>query len=268
MLHYCFPIALGIFIGSKMYNEPLAIIPGTILTVAVFFSFQASIVLNDINDIRADRIVKRCTPLGLDGMTQTFYRRSGIVFFAVSLLVGAALGYRMLLIVLLGNVLHFLYSSPPFRIKRYYPLSVLFLALGAWLTAVAGFALYEPAKPFITFPAKASLFIVVPLFLALNFRDLADYEGDRATGVYTLFTLLGPERARLANAVLLFLSYQSVPMILGYYPLLSVTFPLGLLSSFAALRRPFREYPIFIIYFAFVVVLTIWFNLNPSIVLS
>ncbi|MCD6087276.1 MAG: UbiA family prenyltransferase [Candidatus Hydrothermae bacterium] len=264
-LHYLFPVALGVFLGSKIYGKPIFIGKAVLVSLSVLFSFFASIVLNDFNDLLIDRITGKENPLKGD-IDSSGYRISGFLFFLISLFIALCVSYRMFLIVLLGNVLHFTYSSPPFRLKRFYPVSVFLLALGALLAAIAGFAIYESARPLLAFPLKASLFIVIPLFLSLNFRDLTDFEGDMADDVSTLFTILGPARGRRAAAILIFLGYLSTSLILGYPPLLIISVPLGILSALVVLREPFREKHIFLIYFLFVAALSVLFNLKPEII--
>lgn len=265
-IHYLFPTGFGIFLGSKIFNKPINYLDCIFIGLSIFLSFQTSIILNDINDIKTDEISKRRTPLNSEGITINEYRNLAIIFFVISILLALAISYRTFLIVLLGNILHFFYSSKPYRLKRFYPLSILMLAAGALLAAIAGYTLYEPAKPFLSFPLKATLFIVIPLFLALNFRDLADYEGDKKTEIKTLFTILGLNRGRIVNATLILLSYVSVPIILQYSILFFATIPLGLASMYYCLKKPFKEKYIFFIYFVMIGILAVLFNLKLEII--
>ncbi|MDH4210717.1 MAG: UbiA family prenyltransferase [candidate division WOR-3 bacterium] len=267
-VHYLFPTAFGIFLGAKTFNEPIYLLNSCLILLSVFFSFQASVILNDVNDVRADAIVKRRTPINCGYVSVGAYLQIAVVCLVISILLALGTGYRTLLIVILGNILHFAYSSKPFRLKRFYPLSIFLLALGALLAAIAGYSLYEASRPFLSFPLRASLFIMVPLFLALNFRDLADYQGDRRTDTTTLFTLIGLERGRLVNAVLILLSYVSVAVILQYSLLFAICIPLGLASGHVCIQKPLSEKRVFVIYFVFIGVLTVLFNLNPSIIIK
>jgi 4-hydroxybenzoate polyprenyltransferase len=267
-LHYLFPTAFGIFLGMKVFTRPSYVLDCVLIFLSVFFSFQTSIILNDINDLRADAISKRRTPLNTREISIKEYQNIAILCLCVSLILAYLISYRTLLIVILGHILHFSYSSKPFRLKRYYPLSIFMLALGALLAAVAGHSLYEPSKPFLSFPLKSAILIVVPLFLALNFRDLADYEGDRQTDTNTLFTIIGLEKGKRVNALFIFLSYLCVPMIINYPLLFLSAVPLGLISGFLCLQKPFQEKHVFYAYFVFITILTILFNLKPEIIIK
>jgi 4-hydroxybenzoate polyprenyltransferase len=267
-IHYLFPTAFGIFLGARIFDKPVYFLDSILILLSVFFSFQTSIILNDINDVRSDAITKRRTPLNCGDISVNEYLNIATACLIISFVLALGVSYRTLLIVVLGNIVHFSYSSKPFRLKRFYPLSIFLLALGALLAAIAGYSLYEASRSFLSFPLRASIFIIVPLFLGLNFRDLADYEGDRKTDTSTLFTLLGLQKGKVVNAILIFLSYVSVPFILQYPVLFVACIPLGIASSYVCTRDDFREKRVFLLYFVLVGILAILFNLNPSIVIK
>ncbi|KPJ71311.1 hypothetical protein AMJ52_08720 [candidate division TA06 bacterium DG_78] len=265
-IHYLFPAVLGIFLGTHLFQKPVPYLDGAFLMCAIFFSFQASVVTNDVNDLRTDQISEKQSLLNTSSHIITHISELGMYFFIVSILFALAISYQILLIVLLGHILHFIYSSKPLRLKRFYPLSILMLTLGALLAAIAGYALFESSKPFLSFPLKAALLIAVPLFLGLNFRDLADYQGDRKTEITTLFTVFGLQKGRYINAIFILLSYLSIPIILQYPLSFIATVPLGILSFYFCLKQPFQEKYVFYIYFTLVAILTIAFNINPRII--
>ena len=265
-IHYLFPALLGIFIGHHIFKKPTNYIDSFLLLCSVFFSFQTSVITNDIHDIRTDQISKKKTLFNSNPFTIKQYNNLNIFFFVLSLMFALTINYRVFLIVILGHVIHFLYSSKPFRLKQFYPLSILMLSFGALLAAIAGFSLFDPSKPFLSFPLKAALFIVIPLFLGLNFRDLADYLGDKKTDVATLFTIFGLKKGRFISAILLFLSYLSIPIILRLPLFFTAAVPLGVASFYFSLKEPFREKYIFYLYFILVAIFAAIFIPNPQII--
>jgi len=265
-LHYFFPAVLGIFLGTFMFQKQVNYLDAFLLMCAIFFSFQTSVVTNDVNDLRTDKISEKRSLLNASSQTIVHIHELGVYFFIISILFALVISYRMMLIVLLGHILHFTYSSRPFRLKRFYPISILMLTLGALLAGIAGFSLFEISKPFSAFPVKATLLIVVPLFFGLNFRDLADYQGDKRTEVTTLFTIFGLNKGRYINAILILISYISIPLILDFPLFFIVTIPLGILSLYFCLKQPFKEKYVFYIYFVLITVFAIIFNLNPGII--
>jgi 4-hydroxybenzoate polyprenyltransferase len=142
------------------------------------------------------------------------------------------------------------------------------LSLAALLTAIAGYALFDSYKTFISFPLKPALLIFVPLFLSLNFRDLADHKGDEKTNVTTLYTIFGLEKGRQINAYLVLLSYLLVPVILRFYPLFIATIPLGIASFYVCIKKPFKERKIFYIYFILIAILGILLHTKTGIFLG
>jgi 4-hydroxybenzoate polyprenyltransferase len=257
-LHYLFPTGFGILLGNYIYQAKINYPDSFLLLFSVFFSFQTSIIINDINDIKTDYLSNKNSLLNPGSYPLPYYRFLSVFFFIISILSALVIDYRIFLIVLSGHILHFLYSSKPLRLKRFYPLSITILAFASLLAAISGYALFNPYKPFVSFPLKSALFIFVPLFFSLNFRDLSDYKGDGKTDIRTLFTIFGMEKGRYINAYLVLLSYLLVPLILRFYPLFLATIPLGSVSFYFCLRKPFNEKMIFYIYFVLIAILTVF----------
>ena len=267
-IHYIFPTIFGIVLGSYIFDEPVNFYNSFLLLFSIYFSFQTSIITNDINDIKTDNISSKKNLLDKDSFPIKYYTFLSLSFFVISLLSALIINYRLFLIVLMGHILHFAYSSKPLRLKRFYPVSIFMLSLAALLTAISGYALFDPYKPLISFPLKPALFIFIPLFLSLNFRDLADYRGDGKTNITTLFTIFGLERGRYINAFLVLLSYLLVPFILNFYPLFIASIPLGIASFYVCIKKPFKERIIFYIYFIFIALLGVLLHTKTEIFLG
>ncbi len=264
-LHYLFPTTFGILLGNYIYQEPINYMHSFLLIFSVFFSFQTSVIINDINDIKTDYFSNKNSLLNPGSFSIEYYRFLSLFFFIISLLSALVINYRIFLIVLFAHVLHFSYSSKPLRLKRFFPVSIFILALGALLAAISGYALFNSYKPFISFPPRAALFIFIPLFLSLNFRDLADYKGDGKTDITTLFTIFGIEKGRYINAFLVLLSYLLVPLILRFYPLFIATIPLGIVSTYFCIKKPLNEKMIFYIYFILIAILAVFVHTKTEI---
>ncbi len=267
-IHYLFPTIFGILLGNFIYREPINYMHSFLLTFSVFFSFQTSVIINDINDIKTDYYSNKNSLLNPGSFPIEYYRFLSLFFFIISLLSALVINYRIFLIVLSAHVIHFSYSSKPLRLKRFFPVSVFMLALGALLAAISGYALFNSYKPFISFPLRAASLIFIPLFLSLNFRDLADHKGDGKTDITTLFTIFGIEKGRYINAYLVLLSYLLVPVILRFYPLFIATIPLGIASFYACLKKPFNEKIIFYIYFIMIAILGVFLHTKTEIFLG
>lgn len=267
-LHYIFPTVFGIVLGSYIFTEPINFYNSIFLLFSILFSFQTSVITNDINDIKTDHFSNKNSILNSDSFPIKHYTFLSLFFFIISISSALLINYRLFFIVLFGHILHFCYSSKPLRLKRFYPVSIFMLSFAALLTAISGYALFNSYKPFISFPLKPALFIFIPLFLSLNFRDLADYRGDGKTNITTLFTIFGLEKGRHINSYLVLLSYLLVPLILKFYPLFIATIPLGIASFYFSLKKPFNEKMIFYIYFILIAVLGVLLHAKTEIFLG
>jgi len=267
-LHYIFPTVFGIVLGSYIFTEPINFYNSIFLLFSILFSFQTSVITNDINDIKTDYFSNKNSILNPSTFPIEYYQFLSIFFLTISLFSALIINYRIFLIILVLHILHFSYSSKPLRLKRFFPISIFLLSLAALLTAISGYALFNPYKPFISFPIKAAMLIFIPLFLSLNFRDLADLKGDKKTDITTLFTIFGIEKGRYINAYLVLLSYLLVPLILKFYPLFFATIPLGIASFYTCLKKPFNEKIIFYIYFIMIAILGIFLHTKTEIFLG
>lgn len=123
----------------------------------------------------------------------------------LSLLVGAAFGVRGLLAAIVANVLSWMYSAPPTRLKRNGWWGNAAVALSyeglAWITAAA--LLVAPAWPSPRIIALALLFSAGTHGI-MTLNDFKSIDGDRASGVRSLPVQLGAERAgRMACLIML-----------------------------------------------------------------
>lgn len=204
-------------------------IAGTCL--ATFLAFQASVATNDLFDEEADRISESTRPLVSGALS-----RRDVIWQATALSLAAAVvalnvKYSTFLVVILALSLSFAYSAPPVRLKRFPVVSSLSLGLVSLVACLIGFSLFAEERSFALFPNRLAWLIVLSFGIGFAAKDLKDIEGDRATGVMTLPVLLGPDRGRIAVAILVAVSYLLVPALLPY-PVL--TAPAVLLGAWSA----------------------------------
>jgi len=213
-------------------------------------------------DKSIDEISGKRTPLVDRALSEKDYRTWGIVFSALGGFAALLVSYGAFLIVVAAHIASFLYSAPPFRLKRFFPINTFLISLSTYLAMMFGYSLWGFTKTFISFPAKLTLLFLIVFTLSMSFKDRLDEKGDRRGGVYTLFTLFGEKTGSLLNGIMMSVAYCSVPVILGYLPLYSVALPAAILSFIFCIRKPFREEPIFVVYFLFAdaFVYVIWKN--------
>jgi chlorophyll synthase len=258
-IHYLLMTFVGAYIGYAVMGRPLGMDfdPWKIVIaeLSIFFVFQSSVILNDFYDLELDKASGKKTPLSTGAINPRLYMLFGVVYTALSLLFGLSLGYTTMLMVLSCHFLSWFYSAPPFRVKQIYPLSILLIAVAAVWAALVGMSIYAGGRIVMFAAARGSILGYVVFGLALNFKDFLDVQGDRQGEVRTIFTILGRERGRVVIAILMLAAYGLIPVILRFNWLFLVSIPCGLGSAYFCLRRPFKEYPIFFIYFVFLVLL-------------
>lgn len=263
-MHYVGATLFGMLLGYRIVGGGFDLASSVLAVASVFFNFQGMIVLNNLMDRSIDQVSGKKTPLVDGAVDERMYIFWGLGFSLVGAALAFVISYHALLLVIGAHVTSFLYSSPPFRLKRFFPLSTIFISLSTYLAMMFGYSIYGLTKTFMSFPPKLTLLFMIVFTLSMSFKDRLDQEGDKRGGIYTLFTLFGERTGSLVNGLLMFASYVSVPLILRYPPLLIAAIPAAILSFLFCIRKPFREEPIFIIYFLFadIFIFTLWHNVE------
>lgn len=232
LVHYAGFAAGGVVLGAVIQKSALDLYLLFFATVAALVAFQGAVFLNDIFDAEIDRLAGKSTPFskGVLSVKGSYILASGLSVF--SLLLALRCGVWPFLFLLFAHVISLAYSVPLFRLKRFYPLNVFLLALAGLAVMLSGFATHAP---YITFPVRMLLLVIITLTATFGTKDMADVEGDRDRGIRTLFTILGFEKGLWVNSALVLTSYLLTPLILGYMLLFWIAIPSGLLSGFFVL---------------------------------
>ncbi|GGP67618.1 hypothetical protein GCM10009347_36420 [Shewanella algicola] len=163
-----------------------------LLSVAI--AFIAMTALNDIHDIQIDVLSNPSRPLVADPSLIDEYRC--IAFVGSMIGIGVSFGYNISQPILLISMLSLgcLYSVPPFRLRRYLFVAPIVLTAIVMVCYLFGMAMvWNNSTPEqLNLPELCSLALL--FFIACQFKDLKDVEGDRANGVATLAVYLGAQR--------------------------------------------------------------------------
>ena len=257
VLHYLFMLGFGMFLGYNgmssisLFNSPfpVLILIASICSVAVAWWFAAGI--NDLHDVETDKITNPTRPLVSGLITVKAYKSLNLLFIILSLAAAWLIRYPFFVTILLTVALSYIYSAPPFRLKRYAFLSTFILGLSSLLVCLAGFVIFSDDYSFSGFPPK--MFLVIPLAFTLAFtaKDIKDMEGDRVNGIKTLPILLGEKKGKKMTGVLTIIAYISIPLILNYYMLIPFALVFGIITYYMINRKKMQEIPVFIMYFIF-----------------
>ena len=255
--HYIIMVIMGIslYFYDMRETDVFILIKIMGMLCAIFFACQFSAVVNDIFDIECDRISNKDRPLITGVLDKSEYLKVGVVYLAFALLFAIWVSDTCFMITLVFIAMYFIYSVPPFRLKRFFPISSMIIGIQALLAFLLGQMSLE-TEGVQTFIYPSILWLIFLAFmLSSNIKDLKDIEGDRHCGVYSLPIIFGEVKARQIIACLVFLSYLIVPLFL--YPMfyksiiLILSFLFGLANYFYIKRKNAQEKIIFYIYFMY-----------------
>ncbi|MCR4829730.1 MAG: UbiA family prenyltransferase [Bacteroidales bacterium] len=231
--------------------------------LALFFAFQGAVVFNDLYDYNIDLGSKR--PLQSGAITPHRYKNYGIVFFLLAMNIALCISLSFFMLLLTFILLSFLYSTPPFRCRRSLVCSCLILSLEAVLAFALGASLFAQSNVFLLLPDNVYLLLLAAFCLVLPIKDLKDYAGDKAAGVHTLPTLLGPLVGKIVTSCLVCMVIVLLPIMLGMHTYwLPVVYAFLALVTFYLPERchRLREPLLFLLYFSYMTIVWAQWCLN------
>lgn len=269
-LHYIIMVIMGLslYFYDVQENDIFILIKIIGMCCAIFFSCQFSAVMNDIFDIECDRISNSSRPLISGVLDKGEYLKIGIVHLAFALLFAIWVSNTCFMITLVFIALYFIYSVPPFRLKRFFPISSVVIGIQALLAFLLGqLSLEREGIQIYIYPSILWL-VFLAFLLSSNIKDLKDIEGDRRCNIYSLPVILGEVKARNIIACLVFLSYLIVPLFLHpiFYKsiILILSFLFGMANYLYIRRKNAREKVIFFIYFIYAFLILLFLALTKK----
>lgn len=202
----------GLGLGWIIFPENLILNTFSLLTIlnlwiAIFSAWYFSVLINDEEDLEIDKITNQKRPLPLEIFSLKEYRQYRVIFLFFSLFVPYLIDWRIFFIFLIYHGLTFLYSCPPFRLKRFLGLASFISALASSLFILIGYFLFSGDQALNLFPWKIVSFLFLSSFLTIPLKDLKDLRGDGLLKVWTLPVLVGEKKARLILASLFLFNY-------------------------------------------------------------
>lgn len=223
------------------------------LFVAVACIWLHAVCHNDIVDRESDAISNTTRPLVTGLITTSEMAIARNVFLFLAIIGGYAAGHYALFMVLVYAAFAYLYSVPPFKLKRFPLINPFIIGLCMLATMLAGFFTLSTDQEVSVFPSEWAFLIVILYTCIANVKDIKDIEGDRAAAVYTIPVLFGATNGKHIIGVLVFLSLQLIPLISTYTILWYTTIPFGILSYLLIHRTPYRDKHLFYLFFAFLI---------------
>ena len=117
----------------------------------------------------------------------------------MSLILALTVGVKFFLVILTYQIIGWIYSCWPFRLKRFPGVASFLSALALTLLFSSGFMLLADNQDISQFPAKVFWLLIIAFMISLPIKDLKDIEGDQKNGIWTIPVLLGETWARFAD---------------------------------------------------------------------
>ena len=231
------------------------------LCVSIVAAWVCAVCVNDIEDLPIDSISNKQRPLPKGDLDAGSMRSAAAVFFLISLFSAWAVGYYQLFSMIVFSALYYVYSAFPFRLKQIPIFSSFLISLVCLVTVFTGFFFVCPQKSFGSFPFLVAIGIVIMCTLAVNIRDLKDYSGDSATGVWTIPVLLGPINGSRIVGVMFALAFFAAPYFFSLLQLYFLAIPFGLSGYYLANRKPYNEQYLFALSLIYLVLIDAFYLL-------
>ncbi|MCK5080589.1 MAG: UbiA family prenyltransferase [Candidatus Moranbacteria bacterium] len=201
-------LGLGFFYNPAVFRLDFfsgLMVLNLILMVSVTWFF--SVLINDLSDLKIDKISNKNRPLVKKVFSSKEYLDLAGILFLVSFFSASLVSPVVLLVVASYHLLTYVYSCYPFRLKRFPGISSGLVSIASLNFLVIGFLVFSENQTLINFPWRVYGFLFLAYSLITPLKDLKDLEGDKKDHVYTLPVLVGRENTRLIVASLLFSLY-------------------------------------------------------------
>jgi homogentisate phytyltransferase/homogentisate geranylgeranyltransferase len=248
--HFLIMLLLGLMIS---YDRNISVIKLNwfyliFLCLSVCFGWFFAVSLNDIFDLKIDKITKKSRVLVKDKMNISDYNLIVIISFIISILFAAIVSYEHFIFILVYDCIGFIYSVPPLRLKKYPIISTSLIALASLISTYMGFSLVTGIK---YFPLEIASLLLITITIAFNVKDIEDIEGDRKNKIWTIPVILGEKRSRNVIGCLIFISYILIPVILNHLNLLILSIIWGIINFLIIRMKRGSNSTLLLLYFVY-----------------
>lgn len=262
--HYVLMVIFGIFLAYAQGLFDLNFVHWSdvttliILVITVICSWGHAVARNDIQDLEGDKLSNKNRPLVSGLLSKGEVQISSDVFLILALVGGFLSGHHAFFFTSLFLLLAYVYSEPPFRLKRFVIVNPFIVSLASAAVLLAGFYTVSSNPSVDIFPLNIVLLLIVFYTLGLgNIKDIKDYKGDLHMNVLTIPVLFGPVTGRRIVGVLTVIAFISVPLIsrvdVFWYPSIFA----APVAYYLITKTPYKDRDIFILYFLYLASLTV-----------
>ncbi len=246
----------GIVLGVKLTGTALSPgLPEGLLLICFFLrlleAWIFSVLLNDVEDQVIDRLTNRWRPLVVGSFSVNEFRQLAVLFGVMAAGTAYIGGFPFLTLAVAMLAFAYLYSVPPFRLRRFPFVATFVMAASVAIAILFVFIFFVPGQAFSAFPRPLIGLILVLFTLAFTVKDLKDREGDEAAGVMTLPVMLGEDRGKLATALLTAISFLLIPLFLNNRPLFFLGLGFGAIGFLLVYDKRRHEALVFVLFTVF-----------------
>ncbi len=160
----------------------------TAAAISIALLFVYAKLINDEHDLEIDRVSNPERPLPNGNIGRSDARGLAAILAALSLVLAVPVERDFFYVWACLWGLSYIYSSPPFRLRRFWPLGHLTLALIGTGVFLAGACVARPDDFYAVLEHKEIIaYVLLAFFCLAHVKDLKDIEGDRAGGVFNIF---------------------------------------------------------------------------------
>jgi 4-hydroxybenzoate polyprenyltransferase len=155
------------------------------ISISLLFAYAK--VINDLFDLDIDRISNHYRPLASNIITEQEAAAVGNLLLIISFIFASCVDRAFIFVWLFLWAASYLYSVPPFRLKRLYPVCHLTLSSIGGAVFLSGAAVIKSYQLYNSLSCKWILLCIFSLsFFFSHLKDFKDMEGDTAGGVFNL----------------------------------------------------------------------------------
>ncbi|OGI27719.1 MAG: hypothetical protein A2359_02670 [Candidatus Moranbacteria bacterium RIFOXYB1_FULL_43_19] len=204
---FYFPANIPDLRGQPLADNIFSFFALSNLILAAVFAWLASVFLNDIVDLDIDKITNKNRPTATGEVSTGEYQHYFLASFLLSLVLSLTVGVKFLLLILVYQVIGWVYSCWPFRLKRFPIVAGFLSALALVLLFSGGFILLADNQDISLLPSKVFWLLIIAFMISLPIKDLKDIESDKKYGIWTIPVLLGETWARFSIGLGIFIAY-------------------------------------------------------------
>lgn len=211
-------ISMCIISASYFYNEIsgdfLLLFLTTILPASISLALVngASNVLNQMTDVKSDKISKPYRPLPKGIISSKEAKITTVVLYSLAIIIAYQISLKFFLITSLILFFTITYSVPP-RFKKRLFINQFWIAVPRGLLGIlASWSVF--GNPLNTLPLVIGLIAMFYLLGGSITKDITDSVADKITGTKTLINIYGTQKSALIVLPIMFTPFLMIPLMI------------------------------------------------------